>query len=157
MCSSDLLVCASLFYLADAIFAFDFLQTVMDPFSLALVNSILRLVMVLLLLPFTDALEALVCLLVREKKSAEDDPALRLEGRFLAHPSLAVEQSRQSINAMARRAKEALSTALGLTATYSKEGFEAVKQMENDCDRYEDALGSYLVKLTGQEIGRAHV
>jgi phosphate:Na+ symporter len=148
------LVCASLFYLADAILRFDFLQTVMNPFSLAMVNSVLRFVMVLLLLPFTDALEALVCLLVREKKTDDEDPAMRLEERFLAHPSLAVEQSRLTINDMAERAREAISSALGLTANYSKEGFEAVKRMENDCDRYEDALGSYLVKLTGRELTR---
>ncbi|MBO4419965.1 MAG: Na/Pi cotransporter family protein [Oscillospiraceae bacterium] len=148
------LVCASLFYLADAIFRFDNLQTLMNPFSVAMVNSFLRLAMVLLLLPFIDALDALVCLLVREKKGKEEDPAMRLEERFLAHPSLAVEQSRLTINDMAERAREAISSALALTANYSKEGFEAVKRMENDCDRFEDALGSYLVKLTGRELSR---
>ncbi len=148
------IVCASLFYLADAIFRFSFLNTVMNPFSLALVNSVLRFAMVLLLLPFSDVLETLVRLLVRDKKAAENDPALRLEERFLAHPSLAVEQSRLTINDMAMTAKEAISSALGLTAAFSKGGFEEVKRMETNCDRYEDALGSYLVKLTGQELTR---
>ena len=147
-------VCASLFYLADAIFHFAFMDTVMNPFSLAFVNTVLRFAMVLLLLPFTDAMEALVRLLVRDKKTAAEDPTLRLEERFLAHPALAVEQSRLTINDMAERAREAISAALGLTATYSKEGFEEVQGMENDCDRYEDALGSYLVKLTGREMTR---
>ena len=147
-------VCASLFYLADAIFHFAFMDTVMNPFSLAFVNTVLRFATVLLLLPFTDALEALVRLLVRDKKTAAEDPTLRLEERFLAHPALAVEQSRLTINDMAERAREAISAALGLTATYSKEGFEEVQGMENDCDRYEDALGSYLVKLTGREMTR---
>lgn len=50
--------------------------------------------------------------------------------------------------------KEMISSALGLTATFTKEGFEEVRQMEDDCDRYEDALGSYLVKLTGREMTR---
>ena len=148
------LVCASLFYLADTIFRFEFLQTIMNPFSLALVNTFLRFAIVLLLLPFIDALDALVCMIVREKKTDGEDPAMRLEERFLAHPSLAVEQSRLTINDMAERARESISSALGLTATFSKEGFEAVKRMENDCDRYEDALGSYLVKLTGRELTR---
>ena len=49
------LVCASIFYLADTIFRFEFLLKTMNPFSLAMVNSVLRLVMVLLLLPFIDA------------------------------------------------------------------------------------------------------
>ena len=150
----SVLVCAALFYLADAILRFSFLHTAMNPFSLALVNTVLRFVMVVLLLPFTDLLEALVCLLIKEKKAAGADLALRLEERFLSHPALAVEQSRLTIIDMAERAREALSAALSLTANYSQAGLDEVKRMENDCDRYEDALGSYLVQITGLELTR---
>ena len=145
-------VCAALFYLVNAIVRFDFLTVEMNPFSLALVNTILRFAMVLMLLPFIKLLEALVRKLIKDKKAPEDDLTLRLEERFLAHPALAVEQSRLTVNDMAQRARDSISCALGLTATFSKEGFEEVKRMEDDCDRYEDALGSYLVKLTGQEM-----
>ncbi len=145
-------VCAALFYLVNAIVRFDFLTVEMNPFSLALVNTILRFAMVLMLLPFIKLLEALVRKLIKDKKAPEDELTLRLEERFLAHPALAVEQSRLTVNDMAQRAKDSISCALGLTATFSKEGLEEVKRMEDDCDRYEDALGSYLVKLTGQEM-----
>ena len=145
-------VCAALFYLVNAIVRFDFLTVEMNPFSLALVNTILRFAMVLMLLPFIKLLEALVRKLIKDKKAPEDDLTLRLEERFLAHPALAVEQSRLTVNDMAQRAKDSISCALGLTATFSKEGFGEVKRMEDDCDRYEDALGSYLVKLTGHEM-----
>ena len=145
-------VCAALFYLVNAIVRFDFLTVEMNPFSLALVNTILRFAMVLMLLPFIKLLEALVRKLIKDKKAPEDDLTLRLEERFLAHPALAVEQSRLTVNDMAQRARDSISCALGLTATFSKEGFEEVKRMEDDCDRYEDALGSYLVKLTGHEM-----
>ena len=150
----SVMVCAALFYLANAIFRFAFLQAVMNPFSLALVNTILRLAMVLLLLPLINVLEALVKLIIKDKKTPADDLTLRLEERFLSHPALAVEQSRLTIQDMAERSREALSAALALTANYSKEGFEEVKRMEGDVDRYEDALGSYLVKLTGRELTR---
>ena len=147
----SVLICAALFYVGDTIFRFSFMQTVMNPFSLALVNSVLRLAMVLLLLPFTDVLEALVRLLVPDKKE-EKTLTLRLEERFLTHPSLAVEQSRLTINDMAVCAKDALGEALGLLVQYSAAGFSKVEQLEADADRYEDALGSYLVKLTGREM-----
>ena len=146
----SVLICAALFYLGNIIFHFSFMDTIMNPFSLALVNSILRLVMVLLLLPFTDALEALVRLLVREKEEAP--LTLRLEERFLAHPSLAVEQSRLTINDMAACAKDSLGEAVGLLIQYSDAGFAKTQELEADADRYEDALGSYLVKLTGREM-----
>ena len=151
----SVLVCAALFYLAHAIFRFDFLTATMNPFSLALVNTILRFAMVLLLLPFIDVLEVLVRLLIKDKKPQEDTLTLRLEERFLTHPALAVEQSRLTILDMAERSREALSAALALTANYSVEGFEEVRHMESDVDRYEDALGSYLVKLTGREMNRS--
>ena len=147
----SVLICAALFYLADTIFRFSFTQTVMNPFSLAFVNTVLRLAMVLLLLPFTDVLEALVKLLVPEKQD-EAQLALRLEERFLTHPSLAIEQSRLTINDMAECAKEALGEALALLVRYTETTFTRVEQLESDADRYEDALGSYLVKLTGREM-----
>ncbi len=150
----SVMVCAALFYLSDAIVRFPFLDTVMNPFSLALVNTILRMAMVLLLLPFTDVLEALVCLLVKDRKAEADQLTVRLEERFLGHPALAVEQSRLTIVDMAERAREALSAALSLTANYTAEGLAEVEKLESDGDRYEDALGSYLVKLTGRELTR---
>ena len=143
--------CAALFYAAGAVFRFPFTRTVMNPFSLALVNTVLRLAMVLLLLPFTKALEALVRLLV-PARADEVQPALRLEERFIAHPALAIEQSRLTVNDMAQCAKDCLGEAFALLVRYSEENFERVAQLEEDADRYEDALGTYLVKLTGREL-----
>ena len=150
----SVVVCAVLFYVANAIFHFDFLEQIMNPFSLALVNTILRFAMVVMLLPLINVLEKLVRALVREKAAEPDAVTLRLEERFLAHPALAVEQSRLTINDMAECCREALTSALALTANYSKEGFEEVKKLEDVADRYEDALGSYLVKVTGREMTR---
>ncbi len=146
------MVCASLFYIADAIFRFAFMDMVMDPVSLALVNTLFRLVMILLLAPFTDVLEALVELMVPAAAVKEDDPALRLEERFLAHPALAIEQSRRTIFDMSVKAEEAVTKAIALLDEYSEDGVEEVKALEALGDRYEDALGSYLARLTGREL-----
>ena len=145
------MVCASLFYIGDAMFRFPFLANVMDPFSLALTNTILRLAILCLLAPFTDVLEAVAALFV-PKKQTEADPALRLEERFLAHPALAIEQSRLTICDMAKKTEEAIREAAGLLTRYSEAGFQRVQELEGAGDRYEDALGSYLVKLTGPEL-----
>ena len=148
----SVMVCAALFYLANTIFHFSFLETVMDPFSIAFVNSVLRFAMVLLLVPFTDVLEALVKLLVPGKAAPEDKLLVRLEERFIAHPTLAIEQCRLTINDMAACAKEAMDNSLELLEAYTPAKFDLVKKLENDGDRYEDSLGSYLIKLTGQEL-----
>lgn len=147
------IVCASLFYIAAAIFDLPFMTMTMDPFSVAFVNMILRLVKLLLLMPFIDVIEAIVTLLVPEKKvTEEEDPTLRLEERFLGHPAIAIEQSRITINAMATLARDSLQEAFGLLENYSDAGFEKVKEMEGMVDKYEDRLGTYLVKFTGREL-----
>ena len=148
----SVMVCAALFYLANTIFHFSFLETIMDPFSIAFVNSVLRFAMVLLLMPFIDVLEALVKLLVPGKAAPEDKLLVRLEERFIAHPTLAIEQCRLTINDMAACAKEAMDNSLELLEAYTPAKFDLVKKLENDGDRYEDSLGSYLIKLTGQEL-----
>ena len=148
-----MMVVASLFYIADSIFHFPFMSMVMNPFSLAFVNTVFRFAMLCLLSPFIDVLEAVVSLMVPEKKlTKEEDPTLRLEERFLGHPALAIGQSRITISAMAEQSRQALESAFSLLTSYSEEGFEAVVGMEASVDRYEDCLGSYLAKLTGQDL-----
>ena len=147
-------VCAALFYLANIIFSFSFLDRVMNPFSIAFVNTVLRFAMVLLLAPFTDMLEALVSMLIPRKPEPADALSVRLEERFIAHPTLAVEQSRLTINEMAQSAREALEESVGLLEKYNAAGLEHVRKLENEGDRYEDSLGSYLVRITGQEMTR---
>ena len=148
-----MMVVASLFYIADSIFHFPFMSMVMNPFSLAFVNTVFRFAMLCLLSPFMDVLEAVVSLMVPEKKlTKEEDPTLRLEERFLGHPALAIGQSRITISAMAEQSRQALESAFSLLTSYSEEGFEAVEGMEASVDRYEDCLGSYLAKLTGQDL-----
>ena len=146
------MVFASLFYIAHAIIGFSFMDRTMNPFSLAVVNTLFRLVMLCLLLPFADVLEALVTLMIPDRKDAENDPTMRLEERFLAYPALAVEQSRITIHEMAEQARQAILTAITLVTDFSESGYAAVQNLEASADRYEDALGSYLLRLTSTPL-----
>ena len=76
----------------------------------------------------------------------------RLDERFLQHPALAVEQSRLTVNAMARTAKDNLLRALKLLKEFSEESYRKVEQTEDLVDRYEDKLGTYLVRLNTNEL-----
>ncbi len=152
-CVVGVMFCAAVFYILNAIIKFSFMTAVMNPFSLAFVNTVLRFAMVLFLMPFSDVLETVVELLIPEKRlTEEEDPTVRLEERFINHPALAIEQSRMTINDMAERAKDAINTALWLMMDYSEAGFETVEKIEDEVDNYEDKLGSYLIKLTGREL-----
>ena len=146
------LVCACLFYIANSVFQFPFMDRVMNPFSLAAVNSILRFVMVLLLLPFTNVILAIVSVLVPDRPEERNAPVIQLEERFLAYPALAIEQSKLTINDMSQVSEKSLLAALSLIFDYSEEGFEQVKKLEDDGDIYEDSLGTYLIRVTGREM-----
>ena len=142
------------FYLVNAFVQFDFMSMTMSSVSIAFVNTLFRFVKVVILLPFIDVIEKVVDLLVKDKpvQAEATDETIRLEERFIQHPALAIEQSRITINSMAAEAQENLAEAMRLLHHYSDEGYRTVVEMEQVVDRYEDRLGSYLVKLTGQEL-----
>ena len=131
------------------------LPGVVNPFSIAGVNTVLRLTMVLLLLPVNGLIEKLLIRLIPDNQGNEADPALRLEERFLAHPALAIEQSRLTIHDMAEHAEQGIRSAFALLQEYTDLGFEQVRDLENRVDEYEDVLGTYLAQLTGRELTAA--
>ncbi len=146
------LVCACLFYIANSMVHFTFLKHVMNPFSIAAVNTALRFVMVLIQIPFTDVIEGAVTALVPERGNQEPTLEIQLEERFIAYPALAIEQSRLTIHEMAKTAEKAILSAMELFHGYSDAQFATVKRLEDDADRYEDSLGTYLIRITGQEM-----
>ena len=130
------------------------MDTTMTTVSIALANTLFRLATVVALMPLIGLLEKLVCMLVPDdsESSRERQKMDRLEERFLQHPALAIEQSRQVTDAMAQCAMENLLAAMALVHQYSDKGFRAVAETESTVDRYEDRLGTYLMKITGKEL-----
>ncbi len=143
---------AAVFYTINAIHPFSFMTKTMDPFSLAAVNTLFRFVMTVMLMPFTDLIASIVTAMFPDRADAQPDPGIRLEERFLAHPALAIEQSHLTINAMAEVSSKALQASYSLLRDYSEEGYQNVAEMETLVDRYEDVLGTYLMKLTNREF-----
>ncbi|MCR5357486.1 MAG: Na/Pi cotransporter family protein, partial [Lachnospiraceae bacterium] len=141
---------SSIYYTADAIVGFDFTGTVVTPFSVAFINTVLRLIIVLFLMPFTDIIESLVEMVVTEK-AEEERLHIHLEERFIPYPALAIEQSRRTVNEMARAAGKALGRALSLFDDYSEPLFQKIYDAEGDVDQYEDAISKYLVRLTTRQ------
>ncbi len=145
---------ATVFYTANAIFHFPFLTHTMTTVSIASLNTLFRLATVIVLTPFIGQLERFVCFLFPDKKGT--DPAKqemdRLEERFLQHPALAIEQSREVTSAMANTARRNLIDSLDLIQDYSDKGFQVVEELESTVDRFEDKLGTYLMKITVKSL-----
>ena len=146
-----------LFYGLNAFRPLPVVDTVVGPVSIAVINSLFRIGSIVILFPFLRQLEALSGRMIQEKISPPEENLYtagieRLEERFLRYPALAIEQSRVAVNAMANRSRENLEKAVGLLDEYSKSGFQVVSDMESAVDKYEDALGTYLMKISGQEL-----
>lgn len=142
------------FYTVNAIVHFDFLDTVMTPVGIAIMNSVFRLATVMILFPFIKLIEKLVFTLVKdtaEDKAEQADFDL-LEERFLAYPALAINQSHTAINGMARMARKSIMRSMGLLSAYTEEDYHKVQEKENIIDKYEDKLGTYLMQLTGKPL-----
>ena len=147
-------VCAALYYGISAFVDLGLSGLVMSPVSIALVNSVFRALSVALLLPFNKLLLASVEKIVRvsEEERSVNASLDRLDERFLAHPALAIEQSRLTVNDMADASKSNFFSALTLLAHYSEEGFRRVESGEDKVDEYEDKIGTYLIRINANEL-----
>ena len=145
---------AAVFYGLNATLHFSFMDKTVNMFSIALINTLFRVSTVFILAWFIPLIEKLMIRLVPAdpQAEAETEDMKRLEERFLAYPTLAVEQTRLTMNKMAQLAQRSMDTAIALVDKFDPQGFREVESLEGIVDRYEDKIGSYLMRLTGQEM-----
>ena len=144
---------ATVFYGLNAALHFPFLTDTMTAVSIALMNTLFRLATLVVLFPLIGAMERLVVFLFPDTGLiAEEQDMDRLEERFLQHPALSIEQSRLVTNSMAERAAGNLLDAMALRTNYSEKALQNVEETESLIDRYEDKLGTYLMKITSRSL-----
>ena len=154
---SGTILCGSLYYALNGAGVLHLSGRIMSPVSIAAVNTIFRVITAVLLFPFGKQLKQLTKLLIKGKKDEEtsNEDLDRLEERFIQHPALAIEQSRVTVNSMAKLSEKNLLAALKLLNEFTEEGNKKVHDMEDRVDEYEDRLGTYLVKLNSQELNHS--
>lgn len=147
-------VCSVLYYGVSTFVDLGLSGMIMSPVSIALVNSVFRALSVAILLPFNRLLLAFVEKIIRvsEEERSANASLDRLDERFLAHPPLAIEQSRLTVSDMADASKVNFFSALNLLAHYSEEGFRRVERGEDKVDEYEDRIGTYLIRINANEL-----
>lgn len=143
-----------IFYSVNAAVHFPFMDAVMSPVRIALMNTVFRTATILLLMPFIRYIEKLVFTLIKDTQEDKEDRADfdLLEERFLAYPALAITQCHMAMNGMAKKARKNIVRAMGLLDIYSADKYSRVQEKENLIDKYEDKLGTYLMQLTGKEM-----
>ena len=145
------------FYAINAVFPFAFMDSAANAAGIAVIHTTFNIIATAVLLPFSGTLEKLATLTVRDNDTVEriDDFQL-LDERFLSNPAFAVEQCKVVTDRMAELTREAIFDAINLIdgGAYTQEMADRVEALETKIDRYEDKLGTYMVKLSRAKLSR---
>ena len=133
---------------------FDFLKMSMSPVSIALLNSVYRILTVIVLSFFIKQIDKLLFILIKDSEAEleEQKDFDLLEERFLAYPDLAIAQAHTAMNGMARTSRKNYYRAIRLLTEYDESKYNKVQEKEDLIDKYEDKVGTYLMQMTGKEM-----
>ncbi len=140
----------AVYILAKEIFHPAILDATASPVSISIIHSAFNIGATALLLPFGKQLEKLSRLTIRDKGSEEH--AL-LDERLFVTPALALQQARSVATDMQTTAFSALTESLSILDCYDEKTAQDIAEKEEKTDQYEDAMGSYLVKLSEHKPG----
>jgi len=147
------------FYGIDAVIGFSFMHEAAGPENIALVHSIFNVTVTLVLLPFYKQLEKLATIIVKDspepEKKPKDGTLTILDERFMETPAVAVAQARTAAHKMAELSRTSIVEAVKLISSWEDDKFDYVKLLESKIDRYEDAIGAYIVKLSRLDLSNA--
>ncbi len=139
------------FYGLNAFLHFSILTRTINPVGIALCHMLFNLATTFILLPFSNMLVVLANKIVKDNVEEKENEIL-LDPRLLETPSVAVAHCNSITVKMSSLAKDALIQSLNVLDSYDRDLVEQVVEGEGIVDRYEDELGTYLVKLSGAGI-----
>lgn len=155
------IVFMALFYTINSFVHFSFLSDSIGAVGIAIIHSCFNIACAACWFPFANVLVKLATWTVRDKAAdgteitnKETVPAAlaALDERFLETPSYAIQLCRNAVVEMSEYSKKAIFLAMEVQNVYSEEKINEVVRLEQLTDRFEDSLGSYLVKIAGRDL-----
>jgi Na/Pi-cotransporter II-like protein len=111
------------------------------------VHTVFKIFALAILMPCSRLLERLAVLTVPDGKDEAEKKQL-LDDRLLGTPTVAIERARKVAVDMALLSVDTLRRAISLLSSYSDKEAIGIAEGEDRVDKYEDALGTYLVKIS---------
>ena len=143
----------SAFYSYNGIVGFPFINDVVKASDVALIHSIFNVTCTIILYPMADWLVKLATWTVKDvDKSETEGKKLGLDERFLQQPSFAIQRSRAALEQMANHVSKSSELASDLLSSFDGDKVKEVYSIEDQIDEYEDALASYLLKLSDKQL-----
>ena len=141
---------AVIFYGIGMFIEWKFLGDSVQAWDISVIHTGFNLAATAVLLPMNGLLVKLAYVLVPHQYTPQKEELL--DERLLATPAVAVQRAHEIAGEMAADAAKAMHLAMGLTKKFEAGIMEQVVELEDKTDRYEDALNTYLVKLSAMNL-----
>jgi len=141
---------AVLFYGIGLFVEWSFLNDSVQAWNISVIHTGFNLIATAVLLPLNGLLVKLAYLFIPKEQAPQKIELL--DERLLATPAVAVQRAHEIAGQMAADAAQAMHLAIGLTKSFDAEIMKQVAELEDNTDRYQDALGTYLVKLSAMNL-----
>lgn len=143
------------FYSLNYLLNFTFMDTIIDAAGIATIHTAFNIATTSMLVPFGNQLEKLACLTIKDKNFNSIVPKQELQmldERFLDSSGYAIMLCKNAAAEMASLSKKAVNEAIDLISCYNEAKAEELYKIEDEVDRYEDRLGTYLVKVSSKNL-----
>ena len=141
---------AAVFYGLGMFIDWQFLGDTVQAWDISLIHTAFNVVATAVLMPMNGLLVKLAYLIIPHEYTPQHEELL--DERLLATPAVAVQRAQRIAGEMAADAAKAMHLAMGLTKRFDASVMEQIAALEDKTDRYEDALNTYLVKLSGMNL-----
>ena len=149
----SVVIVAGVFYLLNAFIGFDVMTHTVGPVYIAVIHTLFNVIATVILMPFCNQIEKLSKITIKRRTEKKEADALdTLDERFFSMPGFAVEKCRGLICGMSRMSRDLFIESSSLLKSFDKKKAQKILEGEEVVDKYEDKLGTYLVKLAETQL-----
>lgn len=140
----------TIFCAANHFIDFAFVKDSASEFGIAVMHTAFNILCTALLFPFANQLEKLACFIVKD--SEEEESLQLLDERLMTTPAIAIDRCKKVALSMLDKSMTGVKEACDILNKFDTKILERVTEKEVEVDNYEDKLGTYLVKMSGQSL-----
>lgn len=149
------IIVSVVFYILNYFLNFAFMNEHVNVLSIAVIHTIFNIISTVILMPFCGFIERLAVKTIEspvQEQNKTSDNLNTLDERFLSLPSFAVEKCRELVCEMMEITSDSIICASSLLDKFDTNEYNELRESENTIDKYEDKIGSYLVKIASHEL-----
>ena len=141
------------FYTLNHFVQFAFLSDTANGAVIAVIHSVFNIVATVVLLPASRLMEKLAYFTIPQSGDETlETPGKALDERFLEKPAFAVAQCKNAVCDMAQLILKAMNLCVFVQEKYDENAVQTIMEIEQEVDAREDALLSYLTKLSTKPL-----